>query len=86
MNKWLKKPPPAANAQKHRRRKRRQDFREKGQVAQSKEVHTAALFTISLAFWIFYLPTLSSRFYRLYCVDLAIKLPVHHYPGVDCKH
>jgi flagellar biosynthetic protein FlhB len=36
--------------------KRRQDFREKGQVAQSKEVHTAALFTITLAFWFFYLP------------------------------
>lgn len=36
--------------------KRRQDFREKGQVAQSKEVHTAALLTISLALWFFYLP------------------------------
>ncbi len=34
--------------------KRRQDFREKGQVAQSKEVATAALLTISLLFWSFY--------------------------------
>lgn len=37
--------------------KRRQEFRDKGQVAQSKEVHTAALLTITLAFWIFYMPT-----------------------------
>lgn len=36
--------------------KRREDFRKKGQVAQSKEVQTAALFTISLLFWIFYMP------------------------------
>ena len=36
--------------------KRRQDFREKGQVAQSKEIHTASLFTISLLFWFFYIP------------------------------
>lgn len=37
--------------------KRREDFRKKGQVAQSKEVQTAALLTILLLFWIFYLPT-----------------------------
>ena len=36
--------------------KRRADFRKKGQVAQSKEVQTAGLFTIVLIFWIFYLP------------------------------
>ncbi|MCP3889951.1 MAG: flagellar biosynthesis protein FlhB [Desulfobulbaceae bacterium] len=36
--------------------KRREDFRKKGQVAQSKEVQTAALFTVVLLFWIFYLP------------------------------
>jgi len=36
--------------------KRRQDFREKGQVAQSKEVHTAVLLTVSLGFWVLYLP------------------------------
>ncbi len=36
--------------------KRRQEFRNKGQVAQSKEVHTAALFTITLGFWFFYMP------------------------------
>ncbi len=36
--------------------KRRADFREKGQVAQSKEVQTAALLTILLLFWFFYLP------------------------------
>ncbi len=37
--------------------KRRNDFRDKGQVAQSKEVQTAALFTCILLFWIFYMPT-----------------------------
>ncbi len=36
--------------------KRRADFRKKGQVAQSKEVQTAALLTILLLFWIFYMP------------------------------
>ncbi len=34
--------------------KRRQDFREKGQVAQSKEVATAALLTFSLLLWVVY--------------------------------
>jgi len=34
--------------------KRRKDFREKGQVAQSKEVATAALLTMSLLLWVFY--------------------------------
>jgi len=37
--------------------KRREDFRKKGQVAQSKEVQTAALFSIVLLFWLFYMPT-----------------------------
>lgn len=37
--------------------KRREDFRKKGQIAQSKEVQTAALFTVMLLFWIFYMPT-----------------------------
>jgi flagellar biosynthetic protein FlhB len=36
--------------------KRRADFRKKGQVSQSKEVQTAALFTVFLLFWIFYMP------------------------------
>lgn len=36
--------------------KRRQDFREKGQVAQSKEIHTAALLSASLLLWTFYAP------------------------------
>jgi flagellar biosynthetic protein FlhB len=36
--------------------KRREDFRKKGQVAQSKEVHTAALFSMMLLFWLFYMP------------------------------
>lgn len=36
--------------------KRRQDFREKGQVAQSREVHTAALMTFFLLLWFFYAP------------------------------
>ncbi len=34
--------------------KRRQDFRNRGQVAQSKEVATAALMTMSLLLWVFY--------------------------------
>ncbi len=38
--------------------KRREDFRNKGQVAQSREVQTASLFTIVLLLWLFYLPTL----------------------------
>ena len=37
--------------------KRRDDFRQKGQIAQSKEVQTAALFTFTLLFWFLYLPT-----------------------------
>ncbi len=37
--------------------KRRADFRKKGQVAQSKEVQTAALLTFVLLFWIFYMPS-----------------------------
>lgn len=36
--------------------KRREDFRKKGQVAQSKEVQTAALFSLGLLFWLFYMP------------------------------
>jgi flagellar biosynthetic protein FlhB len=36
--------------------KRRDDFRKKGQVAQSKEVQTAAIFTIGLLFWLYYMP------------------------------
>ncbi|TYP00194.1 flagellar biosynthetic protein FlhB [Geothermobacter ehrlichii] len=36
--------------------KRREDFRKKGQVAQSKEVHTALLLTSALLLWYFYLP------------------------------
>ncbi len=34
--------------------KRRREFRDKGQVAQSKEVGTAALLTTSLLLWVFY--------------------------------
>ena len=36
--------------------KRRGDFREKGQVAQSREINTAALLTCSLILWVFYAP------------------------------
>lgn len=36
--------------------KRREDFRKKGQVAQSKEVQTAAIFSLVLLFWLFYMP------------------------------
>lgn len=42
--------------------KRRNDFREKGQVAQSKEVHTAAIYTVLLLFWVFYLPVFFREF------------------------
>jgi flagellar biosynthetic protein FlhB len=34
--------------------KRRADFRKKGQVAQSREVQTAAMFTLLLLFWMFF--------------------------------
>nr|WP_321468815.1 flagellar biosynthesis protein FlhB [uncultured Desulfobulbus sp.] len=36
--------------------KRRADFRKKGQVAQSREVQTAAMFTLLLLFWFFFAP------------------------------
>jgi flagellar biosynthesis protein FlhB len=36
--------------------KRRADFRKKGQVAQSREVQTAAMFTLLLLFWMFFAP------------------------------
>ncbi len=36
--------------------KRRKDFREKGQVAQSREVNTAVLMSVSLLLWFFYAP------------------------------
>jgi len=45
--------------------KRREDFRKKGQVAQSKEVQTAALFTIVLLFWLMYLPVFWNSFSEL---------------------
>jgi len=41
--------------------KRRDDYRKKGQVAQSKEVQTAALFTVLLLFWLFYTPRFLSN-------------------------
>ncbi|SDZ73938.1 flagellar biosynthetic protein FlhB [Desulfuromusa kysingii] len=46
--------------------KRRQDFREKGQVAQSKEVATAALLAMSLLLWIFYARQFWSELLSLY--------------------
>ncbi|MEA3362565.1 MAG: flagellar biosynthesis protein FlhB [Thermodesulfobacteriota bacterium] len=63
--------------------KRRQDFREKGQVAQSKEVATAALLTMSLLFWVFYasrfwtnLETMSSALLRMMADFRATPLEV----------
>jgi len=41
--------------------KRREDFRKRGQVAQSREVHTAAIFTLLLCFWFFYAPLFFDR-------------------------
>lgn len=46
--------------------KRRTDFREKGQVAQSKEVTTAGLLTLSLVLWIFYAPSFWGDLQQLY--------------------
>ena len=37
--------------------KRRSDFRKKGQVAQSREVQAAAMFSLLLLFWLFFAPT-----------------------------
>jgi len=37
--------------------KRRDDFRKKGQVAQSREVQAASMFTVLLLFWLFFAPT-----------------------------
>jgi flagellar biosynthetic protein FlhB len=45
--------------------KRRADFRKKGQVAQSKEVQTAGLFTVVLLFWFFYMPVFWSNISEL---------------------
>lgn len=52
--------------------KRRQDFREKGQVAQSKEVVTAALLTASLLLWVFYARRFWSGLETLYSGLLAM--------------
>ncbi|MDA3904176.1 MAG: flagellar biosynthesis protein FlhB [Desulfuromusa sp.] len=46
--------------------KRRQDFREKGQVAQSKEVATAALLTLSLLLWVFYARNFWAELQKIY--------------------
>ena len=51
--------------------KRRSDFRDKGQVAQSKEVQTAALLTIMLLFWLFYLPYFISEFTTLLAITFG---------------
>lgn len=45
--------------------KRREDFRKKGQVAQSREVQTAAIFTLMLLFWVLYLPRFWDSFTEL---------------------
>ncbi len=52
--------------------KRRDDFREKGQVAQSKEVATAALLTMSLLLWVFYARYFWSDLEDLYTVLLRM--------------
>ncbi len=51
--------------------KRRQDFRKKGQVAQSKEVHTAALLSVTLLFWFFYAPSFWRRIEDLFAFRLS---------------
>ncbi len=52
--------------------KRRQDFREKGQVAQSKEVATAALLTMSMLLWVFYAQQFWGRLEDLYIALLRM--------------
>ena len=47
--------------------KRRTDFRQKGQVAQSKEVQTAAMMATTLLLWFFYAPL----FWKKLSVSLA---------------
>lgn len=51
--------------------KRRNDFREKGQVAQSKEVATAGLFTMSLLLWFFYARPFWENLEHLYIVSFV---------------
>ena len=51
--------------------KRRNDFREKGQVAQSKEVATAGLFTMSLLLWFFYARPFWENLENLYVVSFV---------------
>jgi len=50
--------------------KRRNDFREKGQVAQSKEVTTAGLFTLSLLLWFFYAHPFWENLLQLFQVSI----------------
>ena len=63
--------------------KRREDFRKKGQVAQSKEVQTASLFTITLLFLDFLPPHLLERPDRNYFFNLAIKWWIRSYTFLD---
>ncbi|MFO7765990.1 MAG: flagellar biosynthesis protein FlhB [Pelovirga sp.] len=51
--------------------KRRDDFRQKGQVAQSKEVTTAGLFTLSLVMWLFYLRPFWESLQDVYILSLT---------------
>ena len=52
--------------------KRREDFRNKGQVAQSREVATAALLTSSLLLWVFYARYFWSDLEQVYGVLLRM--------------
>lgn len=45
--------------------KRRSDFRKKGQVAQSREVQSATMFTLLLLFWISFAPTFWAKIREL---------------------
>ena len=55
--------------------KRRSDFRKKGQVAQSREVQTAAMFTLLLLFWIAFAPTFWGSLQEL-VASIPTKLPL----------
>ena len=60
--------------------KRRQDFREKGQVAQNKEVATAALLTMSLLLWVFYASHFWSGLLSIYNNLLRMMADFHATP------
>jgi len=64
--------------------KRREDFRKKGQVAQSKEVQTAMLLTSMLLLWFFYLPYFWPRLQKLVAEIWSRSGTIALTPGSAC--